>query len=615
MNAMRELAPRPALPRAMLLASVRAASLYAVFAALWILLSDSAVEHLFPDPATQQVANTLKGMLFVAITTLLLFFLLMRFAADAGGAKVGAGETVPQSGRRMLFVGILLLAMVFLLLALDGARKSWERNRATAGAQLQTIARLKTTQLENWLSERLGDARMAGSSPLIRTLLPRWLANGDPLLRERLLAHLEDYRATYRYHSVLLCDAEGGILLRTGASAHGPSDELRTAVRAVLARGKPRMADLYRMSDPAPEHSHLDFVAPITPRMQRQAAAVVLRADVDAAIYSYLQTWPVPSASAETLLVRRDGDSVLYLNELRHRADTALKLRRPLAEAQLLEARMLAADAHPGALIEGNDYRGKPALGVALPITGTSWWLVAKADRDEVLGAAYQDTLWIALCSLLAWGVAVSLAALLLQQRELRLSQQRHREQNEQLRALNLLAAIADNSADAIFAKDRAGRYLIFNHAASYFTGKAEAEVLGHDDGVLFPPAQAAAVRANDQRVMDENRQYTYEETLETAAGQRTFLAVKGPLRNDDGEVIGMFGISRDISERASAEERLRHSNDELQRFNHVMVGRELEMVRLKQEINALAATIGRAPPYPFAAADAAPEPPPEPRP
>lgn len=612
---MRAIVPTPALPRATLAAILRATLLYAVFAALWILLSDSAVERLFADPASRQIANTLKGLAFVAITTLLLFFLLMHFAAAQGAAaKLGADGTLRTAARRTLFAGIGLLALVFVLLAADGARKSWQRNRAAADAQLQSVARLKAAQLESWLAERLSDVRMAGGSSTFAPLLPRWRA-GDAQARQRLLARLEDYRATYRYHGAMLCDAAGTVLLQAGAPEHGASEVLRAAVQAALASGAALMTDIYPMAEPSPEHGHLDFVAPLAaPAPGRQAAAVVLRADLGDLFRRHLQTWPVPSESAETLLIRRDGDGVRYLNAPRHRSEAPLGLRLPLARAGLIEAQVLAAGHVPGSLLEGTDYRGMPVLGVALPVAGTPWWIVAKADRREILGAAYQETLWIAVASLLLWGVAVIFAALLLQRRELRHAQRQRREQDARLHALSLLAAIADNSADAIFAKDRQGRYLLFNQAASRFTGKTEAEVLGRDDGVLFPPEQAALVQDNDRRVMDENRQLSYEETLATPAGPRTFLAVKGPLHGAEGEVIGMFGISRDISERALAEEQLRRGNDELQRFNRAMVGRELEMVRLKQEINAMARTLGRAPPYPFTAAgeEAKENPPPE---
>jgi PAS domain S-box-containing protein len=511
----------------------------------------------------------------------------------------------------MLYASIALFAVVFILLARGGILHSRNSHRAAAEEQLQSIAQLKVTQIEDWLKERLADSRVVQSSALFSGLLSQWRQHGDPAARASLLERLEAIHSAYGYRNVLVCDAQGEILLQVGMhghALHAPGDTLRDTVRRAIASGETLTTELFRMAEPSPEHTHLDFVAPLVllPGQRAEAAAaIVLRADVEASLYAYLQSWPVPSASAEVLLFRREGDSVRYLNELRHRPGTALKLRLPLS-SELLAAQALAPDYRVGALLEGVDYRGVPALGVAQPVAGTPWWVVAKIDQDEILGVAHQETLWIAFAGLLTWVVSVTLAMLLFERRELRHAQQKRYEQAEKLRALKLLSEIADASVDGIFAKDRQSRYLMFNRAASGFAGKSEDQVIGQDDSALFPAGQAAAMHADDQRVMDENRVLSTEETLDTAVGTRTFLTIKGPLHGDDGRVIGMYGISRDITERKTSEEILLRSNEELQRFNRAMVGRELEMIKLKREVNELAAALKQPPPYDLSAFDEA---------
>jgi butyrate kinase len=61
-----------------------------------------------------------------------------------------------------------------------------------------------------------------------------------------------------------------------------------------------------------------------------------------------------------------------------------------------------------------------------------------------------------------------------------------------------------------------------------------------------------------------------------------------------------MLGVIMDITARKRAEEELRASNQELEEFNRAMVGRELRMIELKQEINEACALLGRPPRYPF---------------
>lgn len=122
----------------------------------------------------------------------------------------------------------------------------------------------------------------------------------------------------------------------------------------------------------------------------------------------------------------------------------------------------------------------------------------------------------------------------------------------ERAEAAQLLQTLVAHSSDAIFVKDRAGRYVLFNHEAARVTGRAAAQVLGRDDGAVFSPEQAAMIRANDERVMGQARAQTFEEELDTADGRVVFLATKGPLRGPDG-VTGLFGISRDITDMVQA--------------------------------------------------------------
>lgn len=139
-----------------------------------------------------------------------------------------------------------------------------------------------------------------------------------------------------------------------------------------------------------------------------------------------------------------------------------------------------------------------------------------------------------------------------------------HRREIEDLqarqRSQDLLLAIADNSEDAIFAKDLEGRYLLFNNAASRVVGKPVAEVLGRDDRAIFPADQAAKLMAAGRRVIVSGRTEVNEEILDTAQGRRVFLATKGPLRDAEQHIFGTFGLSRDITAQKHSDDIRRES-------------------------------------------------------
>lgn len=134
--------------------------------------------------------------------------------------------------------------------------------------------------------------------------------------------------------------------------------------------------------------------------------------------------------------------------------------------------------------------------------------------------------------------------------------------QADKTRTKNLLDNIVNSSTDVIFAKDIEGHYLLINREAARAGGKTPEQVMGQDDTVLFPIEQAAEIRANDLRVIQQNQTLNYEMTLTTPEGDRTYLATKAPLYDDNGKAIGLFGIGRDITERKAKEEALKKSEE-----------------------------------------------------
>lgn len=201
------------------------------------------------------------------------------------------------------------------------------------------------------------------------------------------------------------------------------------------------------------------------------------------------------------------------------------------------------------------------------PVAGTDWTLLARLNRSEVYRQAIKDAVWIALAGVMLLFIAGVVLLLQRQRQQLALAAALRESQGERLRALQLLAAIADASEDAIFAKDRAGRYLLFNRAAARVVGKPAAAVLDNDDRSLFPPEQAEFLMDVDRRILREGCIVTQEETLDTANGSRVFLTVKGPLQDEDGHLLGVYGIGRDITVRKEGEQAFRHQAELTRRY------------------------------------------------
>ncbi len=127
-----------------------------------------------------------------------------------------------------------------------------------------------------------------------------------------------------------------------------------------------------------------------------------------------------------------------------------------------------------------------------------------------------------------------------------------------------LLQAVVEGTTDAVFVKDRQGRYMLFNRAASEFVGRSIAEVLGKDDRAIFGPEDARVIIEGDRKVMETGETFTAEEVLTAAGVTRTYSAIKAPFRDARGNIIGTIGVSRDITESKLTETALRDSIGEI---------------------------------------------------
>ncbi len=137
-----------------------------------------------------------------------------------------------------------------------------------------------------------------------------------------------------------------------------------------------------------------------------------------------------------------------------------------------------------------------------------------------------------------------------------------------------LLSAVVEGTNDAVFVKDLEGRYLMVNDATTRFVGRPREAILGRTDADLFPAESAAAIRLQDEAVIAGGVTRIHEELLHNHQGQTlVFRVTKGPWRDADGEVRGIFGISSDVSAEALREHEIARNADamrEAQALAHV---------------------------------------------
>ncbi|MDP3564200.1 MAG: PAS domain S-box protein, partial [Methanoregula sp.] len=182
-------------------------------------------------------------------------------------------------------------------------------------------------------------------------------------------------------------DTRGNVRLSLDPLVTSLEPSLTAEVNASLQSGDAVLTDFHRM--PGSPHTHLYAIAPLaqkTAGSKRAVGAVLISIDPDDFLYPLVQSWPVHSESAEILLVEREDDHVLFLNDLRHQADTALNLTIPLSQTQV--PAVMAVLGTTGAFA-GRDYRGVEVISALAPVPGSPWFMVTKVDAEEAYAPSH----------------------------------------------------------------------------------------------------------------------------------------------------------------------------------------------------------------------------------
>jgi len=425
--------------------------------------------------------------------------------------------------------------------------------------ELKSIASLKVQQIVQWRQERLIDARMNSSSPFFAQAIDQWLSDPNNVpLKTELIKRLQMIVDLQGYQNVLLTDAEGKLLLSVDPGVTSLEAETQKLVAQASAGPEIRMGDLVRNA--VSGKITLAIAAPVLDGQNLPAAVLVFQIDPGEYLYPFIQSWPIPSESAETLLIQKEGADALYLNTLRFRTDPPMTIRIPLTQADIPSVQ--AALGRTG-MIEGKDYRGVEVLAEILPVPGTPWLMEAKVDRHELLAAINSLGLAVLMVVLLSVLMTALTAAYTFNQRHRVLLHSLLEEQQERLEAQEETRTTLYSIGDGVICTDSTGFVTRLNPIAEALTGWSEAEAQGK------PLAQVFHIISEATRLRVENPvDLVLREGRIVGLANHTLLIHRdgtehpiadssAPIRNAAGEITGVVLVFRDqTQERAVQRER-----------------------------------------------------------
>jgi two-component system sensor histidine kinase/response regulator len=290
-----------------------------------------------------------------------------------------------------VFISISAVLLILGLLFINSQKKSLLREKEN---ELVSVANLKVGQIKQWRREKTGDANLIHDNLSLASQIDIFLNSRDNAVqKQELLRWMKSIIRNYDYLSANIVDVKGKTRLSVpeGDSVIGPL--LRPLIPLALDSQKIIITDLHRTSLKNP--IHLDLLIPMVRYSGADSSVVglvILRIDPEKILYPLVQTWPTPSRTSETLLLRRDGDSILYLNELKHKPNSALSLRRAVTEERLIGAKAVLGIE---GLIPGTDYRNVEVIAVSKKIQDSPWYMVAKVDKEEI-SSSFSEQLLLA---------------------------------------------------------------------------------------------------------------------------------------------------------------------------------------------------------------------------
>ena len=292
---------------------------------------------------------------------------------------------------------LLLIFVVFTIGIAIGEvlyyKYSEKQFRTEIDNQLTAIANLKVSQIEAWRFERLADGNIFLNNNAFTEHVIRYLKNPNNIeAKDYIHNWLDKVIKWYNYDAAFLCDTSRTKRIIASERIERPKTFISSNSYDSLKSGKIVFEDFYR--DETLQKIFLKVLIPIIDEKDNNKliAIVEFRIDPETYLYPLINSWPTPSKTSETLIAKVDGDSVVYLNELKYGKNTALNLHIPLNNKDILVVKAVLGEK---GVVEGLDYKGDEVIGYACPVLNSPWFMVARMDKAEMFAPLKEKSLWM----------------------------------------------------------------------------------------------------------------------------------------------------------------------------------------------------------------------------
>lgn len=282
---------------------------------------------------------------------------------------------------RILSIAYIIIAIFVILYGYFSSNSYSNERKQLIFRELSIQADLKAKRIKEWRNERFGDAGVMTNNINLSNDYNEWLKNPDnEMLKNDVLNDLLMYERYFNYKNIILLDKSRQVRLSLNEVALPLDSVTLSNVNLSISNKYPTISDLYiSKSDSS---IYMDVASPFYSG-DELIGVVILRIDPNHYLYPEVNNWPVNSSTTESILLRVEGDKVVYLNNLRFKNNTALKHKIDIKSENEHITSVKAAKGHRG-FVEGFDYKNSRTLNVIKQIDKSPWILINKIDLDEL---------------------------------------------------------------------------------------------------------------------------------------------------------------------------------------------------------------------------------------
>ncbi len=420
--------------------------------------------------------------------------------------------------------------------------------------ELSGISQAKIKDINHWLDDRKTDAQLLFNNQHFFNDLEKYIkAPTKHVNINAINSWFKIINNDDEYRNVIILNSKGRIVFKINKPRIPIYNEIFNEARESITRNKLIISDL--KLDHFTGSIYMQIFIPISGKINNKLKAlgvVILRIDPQESFYPTIQSWPLPTKTAESYIIRIEGDSVLFLSNLKFVKNSAMKFKLPLNLRDFSPA--YAAKGNEG-IFEGKDYRGVPVLTDIKRIPSTNWWMITKIDQSEIYAQINKEAWLIVFITIFLVIISAVILYLMWKVQQQHFIKLHYTELLERQKLREQLNIIIQNANDIFILLDASGKIIDINEAAIKTYGYSRGEFLKLKGEDLRAHQSKNTVKEDLQKLEREKK--ILIETYHVRKNGEIFPVEVGLALIELGSEQVIQAIIRDITERKNFEKNI----------------------------------------------------------